>query len=84
MVKFILLQLHATSRQCGVATVIIMVMLVLISIEICTISAKMTENNSVGANCNVTVQPVPSNVREVRISPNVTELVARTNQNYNC
>lgn len=49
----------------------------------CVISAKMTDNNSVVTNCNVTVQAVPTNVREIRFTPNVTELLQNQSQLYN-
>lgn len=48
----------------------------------CIISVKMTDNPSVIANCNVTVQAVPTPVTEVRISPNVTELLQNQEQIY--
>lgn len=48
----------------------------------CVISVKMTDNPSVVANINVTVQAVPVNVTEVRISPNVTELLQSQEQLY--
>lgn len=50
----------------------------------CLISAKMTDNNSVAANCNVTVQAVPTNIREVRITPNVTEILQGKTVQYVC
>lgn len=50
----------------------------------CVISAKMTDNNSVVASCNVTVQAVPTNIREVRITPNVTEILQGKTVNYIC
>lgn len=48
----------------------------------CMISVKMTDNPSVIANVNVTVQSVPVNVTEIRISPNVTELLQNSSQTY--
>ena len=43
----------------------------------------MTNNTSVVANCNVIVQSVPSNVKEIRFSPNVTELLQGQSQTFN-
>lgn len=56
----------------------------LISNGSCIISVKMTDNPSIVSNCNVTVQAVPTNVREVRITPNVTELLQNQSQTYTC
>lgn len=64
-----------TSSDVGIVTVDNNGNVSLIANGNCVISAKMTENNSVIANCNVTVQAVPSNVREVRITPNVSEIL---------
>jgi len=71
-----------TSSNVSVATVDSNGNVSLIANGNCVISAKMTENNSVVANCNVTVQAVPAEVKEVRISPNVTELLQSQSQVY--
>lgn len=73
-----------TSSDASVSTVDNNGNVSLVSNGSCVISAKMTENNSVVANCNVTVQAVPTNVKEVRISPNVTELLQSQTQVYTC
>jgi hypothetical protein len=50
----------------------------------CNITVKMTNNTNVLSICNISVQAVPVNNREVLITPNVTELLQGQSEIYTC
>ena len=71
-----------TSSNTSIATVDNNGNVNLLSNGTCTIKVSMTDNPSKFVDIAVTVQAVPTNVTEIRISPNVTELLQGQSQTY--
>lgn len=73
-----------SSSNTNIATVDASGNFTLLSNGTCQIRVEMFNNPDIFAICNVTVQAVPVLVREVRITPNVTEILQGKTVNYTC